>query len=142
MFGGFLLGLRLGREFSEVFHHGIRINFPNRVFEFTFEFAFKFSLELALPFELALTFTEKVADYIAYGTEPTLAFYFAFELTLEFTFAFEFAFELAFQFVLGLISHIDSSSLDLCDTLLRIRFSELGDDCCCRDASPYSCDLP
>jgi hypothetical protein len=111
MFGGFLFGFRLGRKFSEVFHHGIGIDFPNRVFEFPFKLAFRFSLELSFPFELA--FAEKAADYISYGAEPALALYFAFEFALEFTFAFEFAFEFAFKFVLGLISHIDSSSLDL-----------------------------
>src|SRR5580704_7308277 len=101
-------------------HHGVRINFPDGVFELPFELAFEFALELTLPFpfKLALAFAEQAADHIADRAQPALAFYFAFELAFEFTLTFEFAFELGFQFELGLIRHDDSSSLTFSDTLL------------------------
>jgi hypothetical protein len=116
VFGGFLFRLGLRREFTEVLHHGIRINLADGAdfaFKFTFARALKFAFAFEFTFKLALALTEETANDIAKGAEPAFAFHltleFAFEFEFGFGLTFKFTFELGFQFVLRLVCHVASS---------------------------------
>jgi hypothetical protein len=87
VFGGFVFRLCLGRQFSQVLHHGIGIDLADRA-EFVLEFVLEFILELAF----VLAFAEQAAKPAQQRAELILL------LILEFVFVFQFA--LVFQFVL------------------------------------------
>jgi hypothetical protein len=108
MFRRLISGLGFGREFSQVLHHGIRVNLADRTelalefayaLEFTLAFEFQFAFEFSLAFEFEFAFAEETADNVTDGSQPAFSFRFAF----KFAFALEFklAFELRFRFVLG-----------------------------------------
>jgi hypothetical protein len=85
--GGFIFRFCLGRQFSQVLHHGIGIDLADRA-----EFVLEFILEFALVFELTFVFAfaEEAAKTAEYGAELILL------LVLEFVFQFA----LVFQFIL------------------------------------------
>jgi hypothetical protein len=99
--GRLVLALRLCRQFSKMFHHGVGINFADGTDLF---------LSLILVFILALVFVfglpEETAGDVSQSAQPAFAFQaslvlqFAFQLVLEFAFGlvFEFCFELIFEF--------------------------------------------
>jgi hypothetical protein len=103
---GFILALGLKRQFPEMLHHGIGIDFADWA-------QLVFALEGAFVFEFFLAFAEEVADNVTDSAEPTLAFQAGLILVLGFQFFFTFSrvliFEFVHQFTLGLISHDTSS---------------------------------
>ena len=98
MLGRFVFTLGLRSQFAEMFHHRVRIDFPDWTeLVFIFEFARKLMLEFAFFLELALS--KQASGNVADGPEPTFTFAFGFQLK----FALKFAFELPLEFSLELI---------------------------------------
>ena len=85
VFGGFIFRFGLGRQFSQMLHHGIGIDLADRT-----EFVLEFILEFALVFIFVLALAEQAAKAAKYGAELILL------LILEFVFQFA----LVFQFIL------------------------------------------
>jgi hypothetical protein len=121
LFGGFVLAFGFGRQFAQVFHHGVGIDFADGT-DFAFALVFIFALVLEFSFELVFAFAQQTAGDIAEGAQPafalaSLVLHLVFQLTLEFVlelvleFSFEFIFELRqrFQFTFELVCHDDSS---------------------------------
>jgi hypothetical protein len=96
--GGLVFALGFRRQFAQMFHHGVWIDFADGadlIFIFVLGFAFVFIFTLA----------EQAAGNIADGAEPAFAFQTSFILHLIFQFVFslvlEFCFELVFEFRQG-----------------------------------------
>jgi hypothetical protein len=120
MFRCFLFGFGLGRQFSEVLHHGIGIDLTDGAdFVLVLELVLMLMLMLVLVLHLFFHFffAEQASDHIADGAEPAFAFQAGFVLHLFFHLFLEFVLVLVLMFVLGkgfqlsfeLISHDDSS---------------------------------
>jgi hypothetical protein len=95
----FLLALGFGREFAQMFHHGVGINLADGT-DLVLALEFIFAFVLIFAFEFVLALAEQAAGDVAEGAEPAFAFQAG--LIFHFQFAFhlvlEFAFELVFQF--------------------------------------------
>jgi hypothetical protein len=86
---GFLFALRFSREFAEVLHHRVWIDFADGA-DLFLVFLFAFVLVFGFGFVLAFAFAEEVAEKLLTLTEQIaekiLAFQFLFGLVLEFIF--------------------------------------------------------
>src|SRR5262249_21074948 len=111
MLCGFVLRLRLECQFTQMFHHGVRVNFADGI-----ELVFRFCFKGAFAFVLILRLSKEIADYVPNGAQPAFSFEARLILILVFHFAFSrvLIFEFMLQdFTLGLISHdVSSSNVD------------------------------
>jgi hypothetical protein len=106
LFRSFVFRLCLGRQFSQVLHHGIGIDLAYRA-DLVFEFVFEFIFELA--FVLAFAFAEQAAQAAKQGAELILLLILEFAFVFQFALVFQLVFEFSCQFVFQLVRHDDSS---------------------------------
>jgi len=139
MLGRLIFALGFRRQFTQVFHHGVWIDFADGA---DLVLVFVLVLGFGFAFVLVFTFTEQAAGDIADGAEPALAFQaslifhlifqFVFGLVLEFRFELVFEFRQGFQF--AFICH---------DQILLRNVIELSERCItsaerCGDGAPQN----
>jgi hypothetical protein len=102
MLGRLIFALGFRRQFTQVFHHGVWIDFADGA---DLVLVFVLVLGFGFAFVLVFTFAEQAAGDIADGAEPALAFQASLIFHLIFQFVFglvlEFRFELVFEFRQG-----------------------------------------